>query len=73
MRRNLCPGTLSWPGLVCRTSELQINLQQAAIEEGDHLTWCKQSLTELGSHYELLKSPLVCWIILYRHDSGHDR
>ncbi|EKD70159.1 MAG: hypothetical protein ACD_46C00618G0001 [uncultured bacterium] len=29
-------------------------MQQAAIEEGDHLTWCKQRLDELGSHTSFL-------------------
>lgn len=26
------------------------NLQQAALEEGDHLSWCKKRLDELGDH-----------------------
>jgi ubiquinone biosynthesis monooxygenase Coq7 len=29
-------------------------MQQAAIEEGDHLSWCKQRLDELGSHTSYL-------------------
>jgi len=29
-------------------------MQQSAIEEGDHLAWCKKRLTELGSHTSYL-------------------
>lgn len=42
-------------GLVSRSSSMQISMQQAAIEEGDHLAWCKQRLDELGSHTSYLK------------------
>ena len=36
--------------------QVQEKMQQAAIEEGDHLAWCKQRLDELGSHTSYLKS-----------------
>lgn len=35
--------------LVSDSSELRVSLQQAAIEEGDHLAWCTQRLKELNS------------------------
>ena len=41
-------------GLVSREAALQTKLQQAAIEEGDHLAWCKQRLDELHSHTSYL-------------------
>lgn len=37
-------------GLVSRTNATQQKMQQAAMEEGDHLAWCRQRLDELGSH-----------------------
>ncbi|OGT57409.1 MAG: 2-octaprenyl-3-methyl-6-methoxy-1,4-benzoquinol hydroxylase [Gammaproteobacteria bacterium RIFCSPHIGHO2_12_FULL_43_28] len=37
-------------GIVSRTDAIQRKMQAAAIEEGDHLAWCKQRLDELGSH-----------------------
>lgn len=37
-------------GVVSHSDEIQQKMQQAAIEEGDHLEWCKQRLDELGSH-----------------------
>lgn len=37
-------------GVVSNSLEVQEKLQHAAIEEGDHLAWCKQRLDELGSH-----------------------
>jgi ubiquinone biosynthesis monooxygenase Coq7 len=40
---------------IARTSDLKEKLQQAAIEEGDHLAWCRQRLDELGSHTSYLK------------------
>jgi ubiquinone biosynthesis monooxygenase Coq7 len=36
-------------GLVSRTPALKLSMQQAAIEEGDHLAWCQQRLNELHS------------------------
>lgn len=42
-------------GLVARHPEVQGQLQQAAIEEGDHLAWCRQRLDELDSHTSYLK------------------
>jgi 3-demethoxyubiquinol 3-hydroxylase len=41
-------------GMVSRSNVTQANMQQAAIEEGDHLAWCKQRLDELGSHTSYL-------------------
>ncbi len=37
-------------GVVSRSYEVQEKMTQAAIEEGDHLAWCRQRLDELGSH-----------------------
>jgi len=41
-------------GVVSRSHEVQEKMHQAAIEEGDHLTWCRQRLDELGSHPSFL-------------------
>lgn len=41
-------------GVVSRTQQFQEKMQQAAIEEGDHLAWCKQRLNELHSHTSYL-------------------
>jgi ubiquinone biosynthesis monooxygenase Coq7 len=41
-------------GLVSRSPKIQAKMQQAAIEEGDHLAWCKSRLDELGSHTSYL-------------------
>lgn len=41
-------------GMVSRSHEIQEKMQQAAIEEGDHLHWCRQRLDELGSHTSYL-------------------
>lgn len=41
-------------GMVSRTHAVQTNMQQAALEEGDHLVWCRQRLDELGSHTSYL-------------------
>ena len=41
-------------GMVSRTNEVQEKLQHAAIEEGDHLIWCRTRLDELGSHTSYL-------------------
>ncbi len=41
-------------GLVSRNPEIRQQMQQAAIEEGDHLAWCKTRLLELGSHTSYL-------------------
>jgi ubiquinone biosynthesis monooxygenase Coq7 len=37
-------------GVVSRSPEVQEKMHRAAIEEGDHLTWCRQRLDELDSH-----------------------
>lgn len=47
-------------GLVSRESAMQENMRRAAVEEGDHLDWCKHRLDELGSHTSYL-NPL--WYI----------
>ncbi|MEO8401295.1 MAG: 2-polyprenyl-3-methyl-6-methoxy-1,4-benzoquinone monooxygenase [Gammaproteobacteria bacterium] len=41
-------------GLVSRRLDVKEKMQQAAIEEGDHLVWCNKRLTELGSHASYL-------------------
>ncbi|TAK73970.1 MAG: 2-polyprenyl-3-methyl-6-methoxy-1,4-benzoquinone monooxygenase, partial [Gammaproteobacteria bacterium] len=41
-------------GVISRSREVQAKMQQAAIEEGDHLAWCKLRLDELGSHTSYL-------------------
>lgn len=41
-------------GLVSRREDVKDKMQQAAVEEGDHLAWCNQRLTELGSHVSYL-------------------
>jgi len=40
--------------LTCRNPEVRDKLQQAAIEENDHLEWTKFRLLELGSHTSYL-------------------
>ena len=41
-------------GLASRNPDVQKQMQHAAIEEGDHLAWCKTRLFELGSHTSYL-------------------
>jgi ubiquinone biosynthesis monooxygenase Coq7 len=41
-------------GLVSRRPDIKVQMQQAAMEEGDHLAWCNSRLTELGSHTSYL-------------------
>lgn len=41
-------------GMVSRTAHIEAKMQEAAIEEGDHLAWCKQRLDELKSHTSYL-------------------
>lgn len=41
-------------GIVSKSKDIQVKMQQAAIEEGDHLAWCKKRLDELGSHTSYL-------------------
>lgn len=41
-------------GVISHSDDVQQKMQQAAIEEGDHLEWCKQRLDELGSHTSYL-------------------
>lgn len=41
-------------GMVSRSPEVKEKMHHAAIEEGDHLAWCKQRLDELGSHSSYL-------------------
>lgn len=40
--------------LFCRDPALRQHLQQAAREEGDHLAWTRQRLTQLGTHASYL-------------------
>ena len=40
--------------VVSRVDAIQEKMQQAAIEEGDHLAWCRQRIDELGSHTSYL-------------------
>jgi len=41
-------------GLASRRHDITEKMQQAAKEEGDHLAWCQERLTELGSHTSYL-------------------
>jgi ubiquinone biosynthesis monooxygenase Coq7 len=41
-------------GLASRSEAIKQKMQQAAIEEGDHLAWCRERLVELGSHTSYL-------------------
>lgn len=41
-------------GMLSRSPTIQEKMQQAAIEEGDHLAWCQQRLEELSSHVSYL-------------------
>jgi 3-demethoxyubiquinol 3-hydroxylase len=41
-------------GAASRNDQVQFNMQQAALEEGDHLDWCKLRLDELNSHTSYL-------------------
>ncbi len=40
--------------LASHSSMIKEKMQQAAMEEGDHLAWCKQRVFELGSHTSYL-------------------
>lgn len=40
--------------LTARKTETRAQMQQAAIEENDHLAWCRQRIHELGGHTSLL-------------------
>lgn len=42
-------------GLVSKDPQIQEKMRSAAIEEGDHLNWCKTRLNELSSHTSYLK------------------
>ncbi len=41
-------------GVISRDVDVQEKMQRAAIEEGDHLSWCHERLEELGSHTSYL-------------------
>lgn len=43
-------------GLASRDRATQAQMQQAALEEGDHLAWCSTRLEELGSHTSYLNA-----------------
>jgi len=47
-------------GLVSRRHDVKEKMQQAALEEGDHLAWCQTRLLELGSHTSYLNP---CWYV----------
>lgn len=40
--------------ITARDNELRENFAEAAKEESDHLSWCEQRITELGSHKSYL-------------------
>ena len=40
--------------LTAKTAKVREKMQQSAVEENDHLLWCKQRLTELNSHKSYL-------------------
>jgi ubiquinone biosynthesis monooxygenase Coq7 len=40
--------------LTARRSQTRERMQQAAVEENDHLAWCQQRVQELGGHTSLL-------------------
>jgi ubiquinone biosynthesis monooxygenase Coq7 len=40
--------------ITARRNEVGEQMQQAAMEENDHLLWCRQRLGELGGHTSLL-------------------
>ena len=40
--------------MTARRSEVRNQMQEAAVEENDHLLWCRQRLDELGGHTSLL-------------------
>ncbi len=41
-------------GIASRNTVIKEKMQQAALEEGDHLAWCHERLIELGSHTSYL-------------------
>lgn len=41
-------------GMISRNKQVKEQMQQAAIEEGDHLAWCSGRLAELSSHTSYL-------------------
>jgi len=41
-------------GMASHSPALKEKMHQSAIEEGDHLAWCKERLIELGSHTSYL-------------------
>lgn len=41
-------------GLASRCRDIKEKMQQAALEEGDHLAWCRTRIVELGSHTSYL-------------------
>lgn len=40
--------------LTARTATVREDLERAALEEGDHLQWCRQRIEELGGHTSVL-------------------
>lgn len=41
-------------GMISKSPVIQAKMREAALEEGDHLAWCKQRLDELESHTSYL-------------------
>lgn len=50
--------------LLASRADLQAHLNQAALEEGDHLLWCQQRLSELGSHTSYLNPAWYTFSVL---------
>ncbi len=50
--------------LLARRPELQAHLQEAALEEGDHLLWCQQRIEELGGHTSYLNPAWYTFSVL---------
>ena len=47
-------GLYQGQALTARLPEVRDKMEQAAIEENDHLAWCEQRLNDLGTHKSLL-------------------
>ena len=47
-------GLYQGQALTARLPEVREKMERAALEENDHLAWCKQRTTELGTHTSLL-------------------
>ena len=47
-------GLYQGQALTAKLPEVREKMERAALEENDHLAWCKQRTTELGTHTSLL-------------------